>query len=36
MPLNDLPLTDRIRFQFDKAPTAWRVWERDKRLCGSP
>ena len=36
MPLDGLPLTDRIRFQFGKAPTAGRVRKRDKRLCGSP
>jgi hypothetical protein len=36
MPLDGLPLADGIRFQFDKAPSPWRVWERDKRLRGSP
>ena len=36
MPLDGLPLTDRIRFHFDKAPRTGRVRERDKRLCGSP
>jgi hypothetical protein len=36
MLLDDLPLTDRIRFQFYKAPTARRVRERDERLRGSP
>ena len=36
MPLDGLPLTDRIRFQFDKAPTARRVRERDKGLRGTP
>ena len=36
MLLDGLPLTDRIRFQFGKAPTTGRVRKRDKRLSGSP
>ena len=36
MPLDGLPLTDGIRFQFGKAPTTGRVRQPDKRLCGSP
>jgi hypothetical protein len=36
MPLDGLPLTDRIRFQFDEAPPTGRVRKRDKRLCGAP
>jgi len=36
MPLDGLPLTDRIRFQFDKAPTTGRVRQPDNRLRGSP
>ena len=36
MSLDGLPLTDRIRFQFDKAPTTRRVRQPDKRLRGSP
>ena len=36
MPLNGFPLADRIRFQFDEAPTARRVRERPERLCGPP
>ena len=36
MLLDGLPLTDRIRFQFDKAPTPGRLREREQRLCGSP
>ena len=36
VPLDGLPLTDRIRFQFGKAPTTGRVRKRDKRLCSSP
>ena len=36
MPLDDLPLTNGIRFQFDKASTARRMRERDERLRGSP
>jgi hypothetical protein len=36
MPLDGLPLADGIRFQFDKAPSAWGVWEYDKGLRDSP
>ena len=36
MPLDGLPLMDRIRFQFDKAPTTGRVRQPDKRLRGAP
>ena len=36
MPLDGLPLMDRIRFQSDKAPTTGRVRQPDKRLRGSP
>lgn len=36
MLLDGLPLTDRIRFQFDKAPTTRRVRKRDQCLGGSP
>ena len=36
MPLDDLPLTDRIRFQLYKTPTPRRVREPDKCLRGSP
>ena len=36
MPLDGLPLTNRIRFQFDKAPTARRVRKGDKLLRSSP
>ena len=36
MPLDGFPLADGIRFQFDKAPSPWGVWERHKRLRGSP
>ena len=36
MPLDGLPLKHRIRFEFDKSPTARRVREGDKRLRRSP
>jgi len=36
MSLDGLPLTDRIRFQLDKAPTARRVRKGDERLRGPP
>ena len=36
MPLEGFPLTNRIRFQFDEAPTAWRVRKRAEGLRGSP
>ena len=36
MPVDGLPLTHRIRFEFHKGPTARRVRESDKRLRRSP
>ena len=36
MPLDGFPLMNRIRFQFDEAPTAWRVRKRAEGLRGSP
>ena len=36
MPLDRFPLTNRMRFQFDKAPTARRVRKGDERLRGPP
>ena len=36
MPLDGFPLTNRIRFQFGEAPTAWRVRKGAECLRGSP